>query len=131
MNLIFCGLSHEGACTIVNTIHQPQSKIFHMFDNLLLLTKGVIVYQGPAKGASKRFAQAGFPLPSHDNPADHFLDTVTPSFGSSEQKDLTQLLSTPLVVTDEDIKIGLDRPALRHKHRREYLRKKREVTKQS
>eukprot|EP01127_Copromyxa_protea_P019444 TRINITY_DN630_c0_g1_i1.p1 TRINITY_DN630_c0_g1~~TRINITY_DN630_c0_g1_i1.p1 ORF type:complete len:605 (+),score=125.39 TRINITY_DN630_c0_g1_i1:101-1915(+) len=98
-----------GGCTIVNTIHQPQSKIFHLFDNLLLLTKGVIVYQGPARGAAKRFAEAGFPLPSHDNPSDHFLDTVTPSFGSGEEKDLSQLLSTPLVVSDEDLKIGSDR----------------------
>jgi ATP-binding cassette, subfamily G (WHITE), member 2 len=33
----------------VCTIHQPQSKIFHLFDNLILLKAGDIAYQGPTK----------------------------------------------------------------------------------
>ena len=38
-------LSDGGHCTIVCTIHQPQAKIFHQFDRLLLLKAGVIIYQ--------------------------------------------------------------------------------------
>jgi ABC-type multidrug transport system ATPase subunit len=47
----------------VCTIHQPQSKIFHLFDQLLLLQAGCMVYQGPAAGALTHFAQMGFPCP--------------------------------------------------------------------
>lgn len=41
-----CGLlrdlAHSGQCTVITTIHQPQSKIFNMFDDLILL-KGVLL----------------------------------------------------------------------------------------
>lgn len=36
-----CGLlrdlAHSGQCTVITTIHQPQTKIFNMFDDLILL----------------------------------------------------------------------------------------------
>jgi ATP-binding cassette subfamily G (WHITE) protein 2 len=43
------GRSHEKAVTIVCSIHQPQSKIFNLFDSLILLKSGNIIYQGPRK----------------------------------------------------------------------------------
>jgi ABC-type multidrug transport system ATPase subunit len=33
--------------TVVCSIHQPQSKIFNLFDSLILLKLGNIIYQGP------------------------------------------------------------------------------------
>ena len=41
------GQSQEKAVTIVCSIHQPQSKIFNLFDSLILLKAGQIIYQGP------------------------------------------------------------------------------------
>jgi ATP-binding cassette subfamily G (WHITE) protein 2 len=43
------GKSHEKAVTIVCSIHQPQSKIFNLFDSLILLKAGHVIYQGPRK----------------------------------------------------------------------------------
>ena len=43
------GRSQEKAVTIVCSIHQPQSKIFNLFDSLILLKAGTIIYQGPLK----------------------------------------------------------------------------------
>lgn len=40
-------LASSGECTVIATIHQPQAKIFHMFDDLILLKSGNIVYYGP------------------------------------------------------------------------------------
>ncbi len=37
--------------TVVCSIHQPRSSIFSMFDDLLLLSEGSIIYSGPAKEA--------------------------------------------------------------------------------
>jgi ATP-binding cassette subfamily G (WHITE) protein 2 len=48
------GKSQEKAVTIVCSIHQPQSKIFNLFDSLILLKAGNIIYQGPRKQAMVR-----------------------------------------------------------------------------
>lgn len=72
-------LSASGECTVICTLHQPQSKIFDMFDDIMLLKAGRVVYYGPAKEAITFYAEAGFPVPPMTNPADHFLDVITPS----------------------------------------------------
>ena len=56
---------------------RPQAKIFALFDQLLLLNRGSIVYQGPAHDALDFFDRSGFPCPLHENPADHFLGGST------------------------------------------------------
>ena len=80
--LIICkrlkNMAASGKYTIVSTIHQPQSKIFNLFDNLLLLKDGVILYQGGLLQGIKFFEDQGFPLPESTNPADHLLDIIMP-----------------------------------------------------
>ncbi|KAG2438719.1 hypothetical protein HXX76_005264 [Chlamydomonas incerta] len=76
-------LAMSRLCTVVTTIHQPQAKIFNLFDQLLLLNRGAIVYQGPAQDALDFFDRSGFPCPLHENPADHFLDVITPNHNDS------------------------------------------------
>jgi ABC-type multidrug transport system ATPase subunit len=41
--------------TVVCSIHQPRSSIFKMFDDLLLLSEGRVVYFGPAEGVLQHF----------------------------------------------------------------------------
>lgn len=43
------GLANEGR-TIIFTIHQPSSEIFGLFDRLMLLKNGSIIYQGDSQG---------------------------------------------------------------------------------
>eukprot|EP01137_Pigoraptor_chileana_P033009 Opistho-2@23286 len=62
---------------VITTLHQPNRKVFELFDKLLLLTKGRIVFYGPAAKAIDFFAQQGYPCPGLSNAADHFLDVVT------------------------------------------------------
>ncbi len=71
-------MAFSGKYTIVSTIHQPQSKIFNLFDNLLLLKDGVILYQGGLQKGINYFEERGFPLPDSTNPADHLLDIIMP-----------------------------------------------------
>ena len=50
-SLLAHGRSPDKAVTIVCSIHQPQSKIFNLFDSLILLKGGNIMYQGPRQQA--------------------------------------------------------------------------------
>lgn len=61
------------ACALPLPPSSLQAKIFNLFTNLLLLQKGKILYQGVAQEALTFFAASGFPCPTHENPADHFL----------------------------------------------------------
>ena len=83
-------LSERGVCTVVCTIHQPQTKIFQLIDNLLLMKKGEIVYQGACGKAELFFAEQGYPCPDKSNPADHMLDCVT--MGAHDEKDEANIL---------------------------------------
>jgi ATP-binding cassette subfamily G (WHITE) protein 2 len=71
-------LAHDGICTVVCTIHQPSVKIFTLFDNLILMKKGHIVYQGSAQKSLLFLEHAGMPCPPGVNPADHLIDSITP-----------------------------------------------------
>ncbi|EME28881.1 ABC transporter, ATP-binding protein [Galdieria sulphuraria] len=78
---------------IVMTVHQPGSNIFNLFDMLLLLSKGKIMYFGPAKKAVSYFSLLGYECPSHSNPADYFLDLIAVDIRSSklEQDSLSRI----------------------------------------
>jgi ATP-binding cassette subfamily G (WHITE) protein 2 len=97
-------LAERGECTIVCTIHQPQTKIYNLLDNLLLMKKGEIVYQGAAAKADPFFAAQGYPCPEKMNPADHLLDIVT--VGTHDHKEVAQVkrLEVPI-----NLDFGLDK----------------------
>lgn len=60
--------------TVVSTIHQPSSRLFHKFDKLILLGEGHSVYFGKASDAMEHFASVGFSPFLAMNPADFLLD---------------------------------------------------------
>jgi ABC-type multidrug transport system ATPase subunit len=79
-------MAAEGARTVVVTIHQPSSRLYHMFDKVLLLSAdGRPIYYGRAADALAYFASVGFASPLSVNPADLMLDLANgkPPFTSS------------------------------------------------
>lgn len=66
--------------TIVTINHQPSSKIFSLFDDLLLLVEGKILHYGEAKEAVNYFNKVGYPCPDLVNPADFiFMEIIRPT----------------------------------------------------
>ncbi|GLJ50355.1 hypothetical protein SUGI_1072920 [Cryptomeria japonica] len=63
--------------TIMTTIHQPSSRMFHMFDKLLLISEGSPIYSGQAKETMAYFASLRFVPQLAMNPADFVLDLAT------------------------------------------------------
>lgn len=56
--------------TIIATIHQPNSSIFQLFDDLVLLDQGRVVYEGPVANVVEYFGVLGYKCPQYVNPAD-------------------------------------------------------------
>lgn len=74
-------IADQGRSVII-TIHQPRSEIFDLFQDVVFLSQGSIIYQGPAKGTREYFAAAGYVCPEKHNPADfvmNLIQTLPPS----------------------------------------------------
>ncbi|GMH09638.1 hypothetical protein Nepgr_011479 [Nepenthes gracilis] len=67
----------NGGRTVVTTIHQPSSRLYHMFDKLILLSEGCPIYYGPASAALEYFSSIGFSTSLTVNPADLLLDLAS------------------------------------------------------
>lgn len=65
-------LSKQGR-TIVSTIHQPSSECFYLFDDLILLLAGEIVYCGPVLNVVEYFSKIGYSCPTFNHPADYIF----------------------------------------------------------
>nr|CAB3497031.1 unnamed protein product [Digitaria exilis] len=64
----------EDGKTVITTIHQPSSRLFHKFDKLILLGKGSLLYFGKASEAMPYFQSIGCTPLIAMNPAEFLLD---------------------------------------------------------
>lgn len=60
-------------CTILLTIHQPSSETFFLFDSVIFMKEGRILYQGPPTNIVHHYAKFGYHCPSNYNPADFVM----------------------------------------------------------
>jgi ABC-type multidrug transport system ATPase subunit len=69
--------------TIICTIHQPSASIFHLFDKILLLANGRIIYSGSASKVMPYFSSAPFNfclnIENGENPADLVISIAASS----------------------------------------------------
>ncbi|CAG8724101.1 14882_t:CDS:2, partial [Acaulospora morrowiae] len=74
--------------TVVFTIHQPRSNIFALFNQLVLLANGYVVYSGDASKCQSYFEKIGHKCPPGFNIADFLVDltmfAAKPHEGSNE-----------------------------------------------
>ncbi|KAL2324893.1 hypothetical protein Fmac_023951 [Flemingia macrophylla] len=69
-------LVHAMDVTMMISLLQPAPETFDLFDDLILLSEGHIVYQGPRENVLKFFENVGFKCPERKGIAD-FLQEVT------------------------------------------------------
>ncbi|RAW37521.1 ABC transporter G family member 29 [Phytophthora cactorum] len=60
--------------TVVISLLQPSPEIFELFDNVLILNAGEVMYHGPRDQALPYFESLGFRCPPHRDTADFLLD---------------------------------------------------------
>ncbi|KAL7516984.1 hypothetical protein ACHAWX_001949, partial [Stephanocyclus meneghinianus] len=63
----------RAGCSVLFTIHQPSSEVFNSFDRLILLNRGIVMYQGSVDACPEYFAQHNYPVPKNYNPADWIM----------------------------------------------------------
>ena len=62
--------------TVVATIHQPSSDILRLFDDLIILNHGKIIYQGEVNNLVNYFDNLGYKCPEYSNPSDYLFMTI-------------------------------------------------------
>ena len=62
--------------TIVFSIHQPRYSIYRLFDSLMLLSSGEVVYHGPTSDALTHFKSIG----NHANKSLYIFNDILGSF---------------------------------------------------
>ncbi|EAU83316.2 ATP-dependent permease [Coprinopsis cinerea okayama7 len=67
-------LSRNYNRTVIFTIHQPRSNIVALFDQLLVLAAGKVVYSGEFQKCQEYFDEIGQPCPPGFNIADYLID---------------------------------------------------------
>ena len=68
----------ESKTTIIASIHQPSSALYHAFNQVVLLASGRQLYFGPGGDQPAQFfARQGRPCPASYNVADHLLDIAS------------------------------------------------------
>lgn len=79
---------HEGGAgtTVILTLHQPSSQMFHMLDQAILLSAGRTFYAGPP-GEAMRWCEEtmGHPCPRGHNVADHLLEIAMRTSGTGQE----------------------------------------------
>ncbi|GMJ12005.1 Arabidopsis thaliana ATP-binding cassette G22, ATP-binding cassette G22 [Hibiscus trionum] len=85
----------EAGKTVITTIHQPSSRLFHKFDKLILLGKGSLLYFGKASEAMVYFSSIGCSPLIAMNPAEFLLDLANGNLNDisvpSELEDKVQM----------------------------------------
>ncbi|XP_030484841.2 ABC transporter G family member 22 isoform X1 [Cannabis sativa] len=105
----------EAGKTVVTTIHQPSSRLFHKFDKLILLGKGSLLYFGKASEAMDYFSSIGCSPLIAMNPAEFLLDLANGNINDvslpSELEDKVQMGNS-----DNDTVNGKPSPAVVHEY---------------
>jgi len=76
-------LALEGTA-VVAVIHQPRGTSFKMFDDLLLLSEGQLMFSGEAARAAAHFGRLGHRCPSGIAEAEHVVDLVSADYSSPD-----------------------------------------------
>lgn len=68
---------------MICSIHQPNYETFSLFDKLLLLAGGRVMFNGPVNSLDRYLTEIGHPTPQHQSPSDYAINLVNTEFYTS------------------------------------------------
>jgi hypothetical protein len=83
-------VAKEERVIIMCTIHQPSTKVYNGFDELMVMSRGRTAYAGDVNDSIGYFESIGYPVPPATNPAEFYLDLVNSDF--SDEAAVTSIL---------------------------------------
>jgi ABC-type multidrug transport system ATPase subunit len=72
-------MSHALKLTTVISLLQPPPEVFSLFDDIIFLCEGRMLYHGPLEGAMPHFTASGFICPVRKDVASFLLEITTPT----------------------------------------------------
>ena len=95
-------VAQEKNTMVCCTIHQPSSNIFGLFDQLIIIEKGNIIYKDSPQNIGTYFSSIGKPLNKLSNPADSFMRVLEEN--ANENKDLNYFINKYQPLKEETVK---------------------------
>ncbi|XXG90712.1 hypothetical protein AAC387_Pa12g2411 [Persea americana] len=68
---------HIMETTLLVSLLQPAPEIFHLFDEIILMAEGMIIYHGPRDCIFEFFENCGFKCPERKSPADFLHEVIS------------------------------------------------------
>lgn len=78
---------------VIMSIHQPSTATFKMFDKVLFLSKGQMVFNAEVNRLEQYFSDSEYPIPAYFNPAEYVLDLINTDFHQDRLEDVEQLVA--------------------------------------
>ena len=99
--------------TVILTIHQPSSDILRLFDDMIILNHGKIIYLGEVNNLVNYFSSIGYHCPEYTNPSDYIfmniLNPITIDFKSNNNMNLTNIEEKDKYILESFSKYGLEK----------------------
>lgn len=99
---LLVSLAHDHGKTIITSIHQPSSAVFHKFDNVLFLADGCVVYYGSPSDSLLYCKKLGYACPDGYNSADHWMDLLVEDSAIPTNTIEESIAEQPLNVLEEN-----------------------------
>jgi len=84
----------KGQLSIIISIHQPNSRILELFDHILLIGGGGMLFFGTVPESIDYFSSIGYPPPHDYTPTDYFLQLTDKNFGTVQDMDFEGCFSS-------------------------------------
>ena len=86
--------------TIISVIHQPSQHVFQLFDDLLLVSEGRLMYFGETSKVRQHMSDLGYACESEAGTAEHILDCVSRVVGVDVEAESTSVKRIEIIASN-------------------------------
>ena len=73
---LISNIKKQDNMTIISILHQPSSELLELFDKVIVLCDGMIVFDGKPQEIKSRLCRVGLEMPKFSNAAEFFLKSI-------------------------------------------------------